>query len=247
VAEEVQFGFTPGVTWTVNWTASQGGLSDDPSWQDAAGEVLYNSTKFTAPSNAANATVTATIMGTGDTLKVPFQVFEPAGLDHATITKTFTNWYSIGTVAARMHLNVYVKPANVSFYQIECMEIGEDATNITGGFTEVPNPPSYFTHKGGPGLGLGDEWFSIGADNSWQHSGDEGWDTCFLVWPGSCPGGFTWPIPAEWRIGNDTTTEHANLHFSDQVFSVDANGTMTIQKFNTNVVRTIYNVTTPSL
>jgi hypothetical protein len=222
----------------------------DP-FTNSATNTVCNSILFTAPSNAANATVTATIMATSEgpsqTLNVPFKVFEPSGLGYATITATFPHTFGPGIVAAAMHLDVYVAPTNVSFYRLMCVEIGEDATNLWGSLTNIPNASSIYTHKGGPGKGLGDKWFPIDADNSWFHQGDDGWDTCYLVWPGNYPGGFTWPIPAAWRVEYDGGTGHTNLHFSDQVFSIDAFGTMTIQKFGTNVTRTTNDITIPSL
>jgi len=239
VGEEVHFNFDAplvGVTWPdVVWTTT--GCGAGTTTNDAEMD-------FTAPSNAANVTVSVTVKGLS--LKEKFTVVEPSGLDseHTIITSTFTNLYPPGIVAAKMHLNVYVAPTDVSFYRLMCVEVGMDATDVWGCFTN--NQPADITHKGGPGLGKGDEWFQIGADNSWQHSGDNGWDTCFIQW-NAYPGGFTWPIPAAWRIEYDTNTQRTNLHFSDQVFSIDSSGTVVIQKFGTNVTRTINNVVTPSL
>jgi len=219
---------------------------ENPTWYVSGGGIdgtTGSATTYTAASNACSATVTVQVRDVQ--LEKTFTVKEPSGYDakHTHITSTFTNAFPSGVVAAKMHLNVYVAPTDVSFYRLMCVEVGEDATNTWGCFN-ASNTPS---HKGGPGQGKGDEWFKIYEDNSWEH-GVQGrdWDTCALQW-NDYPGGFTWPIPAKWRIEYDGGTEHTNIHFSDQVFSIDTNGTVTIQKFGTNVTRTINNVTTPSL
>ena len=205
VGEEVHLGFYPAMPTNVTWATSAGGVNTNvQSWKDSAGETVGNPCTFTAPSNACDTAVSAT--AGGQSLKVPFTVKEPTGVDHAVITSTFTNAFPPGQVAAKMHLNVYVAPTDVSFYRLMCIEVGEDATNTWGGFNSS-NAPS---HKGGPGQGKGDEWFTIGYDNSWEHTGNNGWDTCQGEWSGAYPvaGQFTWNVP-----GNG---ELAQYQFDDQ-------------------------------
>jgi hypothetical protein len=261
VGEEVKFGFTPAVTWTINWTASNGGLSDYPSWTDAAGENIYNGTWFTAPSNAANATVTATVEGTGESLKVPFNVVEPSGIDpvHTYIVNAYTNppdeGFNPGVSGAGMYIRVYVAPTDVSFYKVQCMEVGEDATNVWGYYTNYPtyDPSGNLSHKGitapiypdGKHHGKGDDPFQIGSDNSW----DTNWDNCSMEnydqvspHPSWSSGGFTWNIPGAWTV--DGSTWHTNMTPWSQVFTNQSNGTMTIQKFGHTVTRNTNNVYT---
>src|SRR5262249_54013578 len=67
-----------------------------------------------------------------------------------------------------------------------------------------------------------------------------------LMQPWVGGGHFTWHIPAKWRVGD--AGEATDLSsWSEQVFSMDSNGTVTISKFNQTVTRTTNNVTTPSL
>lgn len=51
-------------------------------------------------------------------------------------------------------------------------------------------------------------------------------------------GDFTWQIPALWRVIGDSATH--SLTWSDQVFSLDGNGTLTITKFGHLVTRTVH-------
>jgi hypothetical protein len=115
------------------------------------------------------------------------------------------------------------------------MEVGEPATNITGYFTFI-TPPSH--------IGSGaDQWTPpVNEDNSLPY-GDE----CSLGDPGGCPspwssGGFMWNIPARWRVGDDGKTN--SMTGWNQVFSIDGNGTVSIQKFGHGVTRTTNDVIT---
>ena len=47
-------------------------------------------------------------------------------------------------------------------------------------------------------------------------------------------GGFKWRIPALWKVGDGPTNA---LGWSDQVFRLEADGTMTVQKFGHSVTR----------
>ena len=113
------------------------------------------STKLTAPSNGGSANVTATVKD--QSLQVSFSVKEPSGIDHAIIIST--NHYSAGISAAGMSLNVWFAPTSVSFYRVQVMEVGEDASDISGYFTLFA-PPS---HKASGA----DHWSAnLGVDNS---------------------------------------------------------------------------------
>jgi hypothetical protein len=50
-------------------------------------------------------------------------------------------------------------------------------------------------------------------------------------------GTFTWQIPALWEVVGDSSTH--SLPWSDQVFSLDGSGTMTITKYGHSVTRTV--------
>jgi hypothetical protein len=139
-----------------------------------------------------------------------------------------------------MQLNVYLAPTNVSFYNVQVFEVGIPATNVQGYFTNNWPAGHYATAN---------VWILVGQDNLVNTA--LGFDTCaywgFQNLPGPpwTPGGsFTWQIPALWCVGNGPTN---SLPWSDQVFTLGANGTMTITKFGQSVTRTANNVINPNL
>jgi hypothetical protein len=243
VGEEVRFGFTPAFAWPpVQWSASAGGLSSYPYWRDAAGEAVTNGTGFTAPSNAANVTVTASFFGVDGSLKTKFKVLEPSGVDHAVIVSTNETGYTFGTgvAGAMMHLTVFMKPTDVSFYRVLMEEVGKDATNVTGCFTNSYPAPSH--------IGNGaDEPFQLNWDNSWPTYFDY---CCSPLAPYAYPpqwstGSYTWNIPWNWCI--DSSNIHSNSIGWQQVFTLDESGTVKITKFGSYwVQRTTNNFITNS-
>ena len=136
-----------------------------------------------------------------------------------------------------MHLYpVVVAPIDVSFYNVQMLEVGENASNVTGYFLDHPQ----LSHIGNGA----DVWFDLDEENQWPSS----WDYANLTnWPSPWDkdGGFTWNIPAKWKVVNSTGTspEHTITGWN-QVFSIQIGGTITIQKFGHSVTRTTANVIT---
>ncbi len=216
VGEQVQFNFNPGLPTNATWTCSTGSLS----------AVTATNTLFTAPSNAATAKVAARIQD--GYYRRSFKVVEPTGIHHAITLSTDS--FSVGQAAAGMYLRPYIGPTNVSFYRLWCVEIGRDATGAWGYFTNAGNtPPSH--------IGNGaDEWFRINEDNSWEHTlPDRDWDHAqfYNFYGPFSAGGFFWPIPAAWRVGE---TGSNSMPGWSQSCDIDTNGTMTITKFGPNTV-----------
>ena len=188
---------------------------------------------------------------------ITYDVKEPAGFDtnHTHIVSTFTNRFPKGVSEARMQIYVYMQPTDVSFYKVWMEEVGEDATNIWGYFTDTnlwtTNPAVALTHKGDrPHSGKADDPFQLDSNNLW----DTHFDVCDSDslpanssgnWsPG---GGFTWNIPWKWGVGFGNIT-HLMTNGWQQVFMVDADGKVTITKFNNlSVTRDTNNVVVPSL
>ena len=220
----------PDIIW--NTTGGSVGTTDDVTMQ------------FTAPSNAANVTVSVTVKG--QTLKEKFKVFEPSGYASETYV---VGLYSFPTnpltAGAGMELRVYMKPTNVSFYRVWMEEVGEDATGVDGYFEN--NPPftvNMLSHKGSTGSGKGDTPFKLNWDNSWDH----GWDNAFTPplpdpWP-TVPtlhwaiGEFTWNIPWRWWVEGSVETNLVNSGWQ-QKFEMDEFGTVTITKFGRYVTRNV--------
>jgi len=215
-----------------------GGMPDATIWKTSAGSLdstVGCGVNFTAPSNAANATVTATCHG------IPwlttFQVFEPKGVDHADVAKAYS--YPPETAGVGMLLYPYMAPTYVSFYRVQCEEVGENATAVTGYFTN--NPPftvEFLSHRGKSALdghGKGDDWFDIQNNNQWQ----QGWDSAYITVDFSpwSDGGFSWNIPWKWKIGSGP--KHKVTSGWQQVFTIDSSGTMTVKKFNHIATRSV--------
>jgi hypothetical protein len=186
------------------------------------------STIFTAPDTVTNCTITVNFEEGSFTKE--FSVFAPTGIVSAQIEST--THFALGYSAAKMHLYpIIIGPTNVSFYQVKLMEVGEDASNITGYFL-TNTPPSH--------IGNGaDVWFSLSQDNSWPIDWD--WAGLWGSPPPWSSGGFTWNIPARWKVGNGSTNSMTGWN---QIFSIDANGTVTVQKFGHGVTRTTNDVIT---
>lgn len=198
--------------WLTNWS------TDGTVWM------------FTAPSNAATVTITATFP-TGAKAQKTFQVVEPTGVHHAVAVGRQP--YAIGQAGAGMRLTPYLGPTNVSFYRVQLMEVGNDASSVTGYFTNFTTAD--LTHKDPHGA---DVWFSIQQDNSWPSSYDRAKSAAYSPfsqggWLGG--GGFAWIIPAKWKIGSGQTNNVANGW--DQTFTMDASGKMAVTKFNHTVTR----------
>ncbi len=130
-----EYVFLSGMPENTTWEASGGGLS----------VTNGSATTFTAASNAASASVTAKVGGVS--LKVPFTVLEPNGIDHAEIWYDCPMEYPNGYAGAGMKMHVFVAPTSVSFDRVCIMEIPGPATNITGYFA-TNLPPGHGTAQG---------------------------------------------------------------------------------------------------
>jgi hypothetical protein len=252
VGEEVDLRFATSdlLTQTANWATSLGQFC---GVQMSSPVVAV----FTAPDTAQQVTVTPSVHGV-ELPPITFNVKEPSGFDpiHTHIVSTYTNdpLYTVNQSEAEMHIYVYMRPTDVSFYKVWMMEVGEDATNITDYFTDTnlftTNPSVALSHKGGFYTSKADYPFRLDSNNLW----DTNWDTCSS---GPLPvnstgnwspgGSFTWNVPWKWGIGMANIT-HLMTNSWQQVFKVDANGKVTITKFNKiTVTRDTNNVVVPSL
>ena len=234
VGEDVQLAVQPFLPagYVPVWTTSAG------SWMSSR---LINNPGFTAPSHATNAIISFDLPGVSFPKAFTYKVVEPTGLDHAVIIATnqigglAPDHFNAGRAGAEMLVNIFIAPTYVSFYNVQILEVGEDATNVTGYFTN--NPP--FTtddlhHRPNPA------YTALSASNSWP-------DYC---WEGPLPappparssGSYTWIVPVEWKVKNDPATNF--LTSWSQVFTNDSTGTVKITKYGKWVQRTTNNVIT---
>jgi len=217
VAEEVDITITPDPS-NVTWSVSGGGSLNTNTGPNVI---------FTASSNASTCPVTINFLGHSITKN--FEVKEPIGVVDASISSRMS--YPLGEAGAGMWLvPVVIGPTNVSFYQVQIVEVGRDATNCFGYF--VVNPPSPHTPK---------PWAFLNPANQWA---DEAKISGSHVTPPWYSGGrFEWPIPAQWRIGSNGPPNSMTTGWN-QVFDIEADGTVKISKFGKWVKRTTNNVIT---
>ena len=207
VGEEVNFCLDPPVM--MQWP-------ELPSWETSGGSVepaFGSATSYTAPSNSAIATVRVLVRDVQ--LDTVFQVREPAGVAHASIV--VTNLYGTNYIGAGAKFRVVFAPTTVSLYRVEIEEVRGPATNAWGRFTNAPFTPERLDHTS-------DRFVAVSPENNWVDN-----DAC-ETWslPPLDPGGYTWLIPARWRIPGDGT--NAMTGWVQQV-SLDSLGTMRIEKF----------------
>ena len=211
VGEYVDLSFNPPAPTNTTWTTTAGGL-----WTNV-GSYNY----FTAPSNAATATVTATLPG-GAQQSISFNVVPPTMNVQATIISNFN--YPAFTLGVGMTLNVVLNPTNVSFRRVQIMEVGQDATNMTGYFTNTSlftsNPANLLRHNANT------NWQFLDSLNSFR---DYAYLSITVPILEFSPGSLTWQIPVMWMVGTSGSTN--SLGQANQVFTIDANGTMTVTKY----------------
>jgi hypothetical protein len=249
VGEEVTCGFYPPVTLSapdILWTVTGGGI-DYPT---------QGAMTFTAPSNAANVTLTVKVKD-AEKLTEKFTVVEPSGFDHTLLTHTFPNKWPPGWVAVEMQNRTWVAPTDVSFYRVMISEFGKDANTVTGYFADTnkftTNPEYYFHHWPGGVLGDNYAWGLIDQNNeiggAQQNPGD---------WAGLIPtltvqytppwstGTIYVDIPVKWRVGAGGPTNNLANGW-DQRVTIDASGTVVVEKFGQQTTRTVNNVVTPNI
>ena len=222
VGEQVNLSFSPTLPINAVWKTTAGSLST----------ITNRSTQFTAPSNATSATVTATIPGQPP-VGITFNVVAPSGLDYAVITATnnFPNGIptlSSGQSGAQMILQAFFAPTNVSFYRVSVMEVGENASDLSGYFSQWTPSQLYHSTAG---------WVPLNEANAYNDYASGG--------PFPSPwssGGFSWNIPANWQVTGSGQTN--SMPGWNQVFSIDASGTVTIQKWGCSVTRTTNSIIT---
>ena len=216
---------------SIAWKTTGGGLSVATS---------TCATTLTSPSNAANATVTAKVGGVS--LSIGFNVLEPTGVDHADFVEYWPYSYT-SLAGAGVHLRPCIGPTNVSFWRVQIMEVGEDASDVQGYFRQSGNTPGSHIGNGA------DKWITLDCDNNWiaDSEGEMDWVKSYDWAPpwsavnNFSGGSYTWNIPGKWKVGgNGQTNDLANGW--DQVMTLSGNGTMTVKKFGHTVWRTINNV-----
>jgi hypothetical protein len=219
-------------------------LPPDTQWSTTAGSLAYTNwpvNVFTAPSNAANVTITVQLPN-GQKLYNGLNVLEPTGVTNMALLSVSDYYFGPNVSGAGMYLRVYVAPTNVSFYRVDFMEALTNATSVSNYYS------SYYT-LGQLMDGRANIWFQISQDNSWQHNGQNNGNDYDRAWwaydggPWSPGGGFTWAYSPKWKVGDAGKTNNVPNPWS-QVTTLDSDGTVTIQKYGHTVTRNTNNVYT---
>ena len=132
--------------------------------------------------------------------------------------------YTAGVQGAGMRLDpITVVPTNVSFANVECLEMPGPATNIWGYFTNYP--PGFLNHS--PST----NWIQLNGFNAWADIAD--FQNHLSPW---YAGGYEWDIPVRWRVVGSTNV--GSLPNRLQICSIaDTNGTSTVSKLGQSVTR----------
>lgn len=221
VGEEVDIGFDIEFSGSQpTWTTKGGGLSSTTGW----------GTKFTAPSNAATPTVTATIRGAE--CPITFDVREPSDITSTVRLKDY--FQTFGIVGAGMEMNVFMQPTTVSFYRLEMIEPEEATTGISGYFSDPNHPPPVHNTLAGANaphpVAENNQIAGPPIGDHFDHAYD-GWG-----WPIGVHGSYTWPIHAIWRVRGTAATNPLS-GWTDQVFTLSDDGTMRIDKLHHFITR----------
>ena len=124
---------------------------------------------------------------------------------------------------------IWIAPTSVSFYRVNIMEVGTDATNISGYFSQwTPQQLHHNTADHWVGLNYPNQFY----DGAGSYSNPPPWSA----------GGYSWDIPAKWQVIDSGATNSMNGW--NQAVSIDASGTVTVQKFRHSVTRTVNDIIT---
>lgn len=212
VGEQVALSFIPALPTNATWTTTAGSVSP----------ITNISTLFTAPSNAANVTVTASVYG--KSVSMNFKVVEPNGIVRAQIVGT--NSYPLGQIGAGMTNKIWIVPTNVSFYRVKLTELQTYPINITGYYTNVNFGP----------VQVGSA--TLGYDNSeidWVFSGAI--TPAFPIYSG----GYELYVTNYWRVEGSSVSNFFAI-FPSSVRLLNSIGDESISKYGITLTRSTNDV-----
>ena len=197
-----------------------GGLSLSKSGSDSmlVEESSNNRWKYTASSQASTDVISASAFGP----LFSFNVIEPAGYDSQLVAIDRHCATNGAAGEFEMWFNLTLFPTNVSFANVQVMEVGMVATNATNYFLE-PAHTNLLVHSNAQGA---DTWISVGTNNELSDRAGP----MELGQPWGVGGEATWSIPNRYR----KTGSVADKYFcdTDEFFSLTSNGTVRAEKFD---------------
>ena len=206
-----------------DWTSSSG-------WPHArTRRARY---EWAAPERPGTSTITATVPATGQTCSLDMKVVAPSGVRHRSVAELN---YPTGEAGAGMQLTVHLRPRNVNFGWVAQREDDAAGERVRGYFTTYT--AADLRHAATP------DFIRIGWDNGLapDAAGNPRGDTASTV-QGTLPspwaaGSYRWNIPVRYRCSNST---HNGFVFTyvQQRFTMEADGTMIVEKGGETVERT---------
>lgn len=200
----------PSPTWTLTGTPNNTVLTPNS-----------NTAKLEADIRAC--TPAPQVTTSGNALTLNFNVVEPTGESATKVDQSF----AAGTQGVGMTLTVTTAPTDVSFYNVEELEVDKGSSNVTGWFSQFP--ASALVHHPNP------NWITLTPDNKW--SDDAHFSGAPQPW---CYGTLQWDIEVRWRVvGKETGQGAAFANYRTQLHTLNDNtGKSTEQKLNNTAVRT---------
>jgi len=196
------------------------------AWTATSGTPAATAAKdpfvWTAPDTPATVTITATSGTPATTCNARMTVVAPSGLAFA---KRSEDAFPAGQQGAGMQCDVDVTPLNVSFANVEWLEVPGPATNVRGYWKEKQDKGADLSHHPNP------KWIQL---NNLNRASDH---ASSFNWPSPWKdGGFDWSIPNRFRaVGN--TGIGTRFAITLQTFSILKNGTTTVGKETESVTR----------
>jgi hypothetical protein len=219
VAAATYYPFSPTLPTNTHWSASAGSPAQT-NWPDVV---------WTAPSNAANVTITTTLPN-GQTLNNGLNVLEPTGAWNASFVSNFANVWPSGMAAVGQEMKLLFLPTNVCFSQVEIWETPGLPSAKSGYFTNTYFSGLRLIHAPLQGGGI---WTPLGQDNSWYDASGYA-NAPNLPWSS---GDVSWDIAVRWHVGSDFQQSSTLLTNWTQTLSIDPSGTMSVTKFGHTATR----------
>ncbi len=198
------------------------------TWDCEQGEIHVKSspsTYYTAPEFETNDVVIATFKKQLTSV-VSISIVEPQSYSVAKVTGRS---YPVGTIGSGMTFSIDILPKDVSLDNVSIMELPRLATNVYGVFANTNVfPYGPHAHDGNHGAG---RWIPIVSN----HIGDIA-EISYLPAMDE-DSGYTWPIPAVWKVSSIVSASPKPLPWSDQVFAIRTNAVVSVSKYLKTAIR----------
>lgn len=214
---------TVGVGERVKYTAGAAG-----TWTVSDGHIIGLNTGsdivWEAPPIASDPTITITTSGVSQSISM--HVISPLSMDMFAFNN---DNIPAGTAGACMHIDIVIRPANVSFGRIQIREDSGPGVSVTGLFTRYS--AAQLNHDANP------DFHPVNDDNNdvTDHA------ALHTIAPPYSFGAYAWVIPNRYKIDGEPDSAGRFFVSTRQNFYIYANGMVIITKENAAVVRLLDN------